>query len=121
MAQGGELPPLPPNPADWVCQDSLSAVSPAAIDAWCSTNANRGLPTLTTLQIPPPLANLLAKNIFDVVFQGFLRRRVYDTVLGWKHDLSWRLTGPYVGTIGNGLSLGVHPAVRVYYSPEMID
>jgi hypothetical protein len=37
------------------------------------------------------------------------------------HDLNWRLTGPYVGTIGNGLSYGVHPAVRVYYSPELID
>src|SRR5688572_3031973 len=64
--QAGELPPLPPNPADWVCQDSLSVVSPAAIDAWCSTNVNRGLPTPTTLQIPPPLADLLAKDIFDV-------------------------------------------------------
>ncbi len=121
MAQGGELPPLPPNPADWVCQNSLTVVSHGAIDTWCSTNVNRGLPTPATLQIPPPLANLLAKDLFDVAFQGFLRSRVYATVLGWKHDLNWRLTGPYVGTIGSGLSLGVHPAVRVYYSPEMID
>jgi hypothetical protein len=90
------------------------------IDAWCSTNVHRGLPTPAALQIPPPLANLLAKDTFDVAFQSFLRSRVYDTVLGWEHDLNWRLTGPYVGTIGSGLSLGVHPAVRVYYSPEMI-
>jgi hypothetical protein len=119
--QGGELPPLPPDPADWVCQDSLSVVSPAAIDAWCSTDVQRGLPPPAALQIPPPLANLLAKDVFDLAFQRFLRSRVYETVLGWTHDLNWRLTGPYVGTIGSGLSFGVHPAVRVYYSPEMID
>jgi hypothetical protein len=51
--QGVELPPLPPDPAEWVCQDPVSVVSPAAIDAWCSANVNRGLPTPTTLQIPP--------------------------------------------------------------------
>jgi hypothetical protein len=117
----GELPPLPPNPAEWVCQDPASVVGPAAIDAWCSANVERGLPAAAALRIPPPLANLLAKDVFDVAFQSFLRSRVYDTVLGWKHDLNWRLTGPYVGAIGSGLSLGVHPAVRVYYSPEMID
>ena len=81
---------------------SASVVSLAAIDAWCSTNVHRGLPTPAALQIPPPLANLLAKDVFDLAFQRFLRSRVYDTVLGWKHDLNWRLTGPYVGTIGVG-------------------
>ena len=56
-----------------------------------------------------------------MAFRGFLRRRGYATVLEWKHDQNWRLTGPYVGTIGSGLNFGVHAAVRVYYSPEMID
>jgi hypothetical protein len=31
------------------------------------------------------------------------------------------MTGPYVGEFGSGQSYGVHPAVRVYYSPEMVD
>jgi hypothetical protein len=88
MAHGGELSPLPPDPADWVCQDSSTVVSQAATDAWCSTNVDRGVPAPPTLQIPPPLANLLAKDIFDVAFQSFLRGRVYDIVLGWKHDLN---------------------------------
>src|SRR5262249_1501910 len=43
------------------------------------------------------------------------------TDLGWHHDQHWRWTGPYVGPIGQGRSCGVHPAVRVYDSPEMID
>jgi hypothetical protein len=118
---GGEMTPLPPNPDDWVCKDSVQVVSQAAMDAWCSLNRHRGLPAPARLQHPPALADLLAKDIFDVAFQSFLRRREYATDLGWTHDLSWRLTGPYVGTIGSGLSFGVHPAVHVYYSPEMID
>ena len=109
----GEMTPLPPNPDDWVCKDSVPVVSQAAIDAWCSMHMHRGFPAPARLRNPPPLADLLAKDIFDMAFQGFLRRRGYATVLGWTHDLNWRLTGPYVGTIGSGLSFGVHPAVRV--------
>ena len=33
--------------------------------------------------MPPPLENLLAKDIFDMAFQGFLRRRGHATVLDW--------------------------------------
>ena len=35
--------------------------------------------------------------------------------------MNWRLTGPYVGKIGSGESFGTHPAVRIYYSPEVVD
>jgi hypothetical protein len=121
IALGGELSSLPPNPDDWVCQDSSSVVSQADIDAWCRMHVFRGLPAPATLLTPPVLTDLLAKDLFDVAFQDFLRSHAYATVLGWQHDLNWRLTGPYVGTIGNGLSYGVHPAVRVYYSPVAID
>ncbi|MGH9160992.1 MAG: hypothetical protein ACRD2X_13535 [Vicinamibacteraceae bacterium] len=48
----------------------------------------------------------------------FINQRQYIKN-GWKSDLNWRLTGPYVGKIGAGQSYGVHPAVKVYYSPEV--
>jgi len=120
-ALGGELPSLPPNPEDWVCQESTNMVTPADIDRWCRLPVFRGLPAPAALQVPPPEADLAAKNRFDVAYQDFLRSRAYATVLGWQHDQTWRLTGPYIGPIGSGRSFGVHPAVRIYYSPEMID
>ena len=36
--------------------------------------------------------------------------------LDWCHDKSIRDTGPFI----NGVSYGTHPAVRIYYSPEVI-
>jgi hypothetical protein len=116
-----EMSPLPPNPEDWVCRESTPPVTEDTIRAWCKANPRRGLPAHGILQRPPALGDLLEKNIFDEAFQAFLRSRAYATTLRWKHDLNWRLTGPYVGAIGSGLSFGVHPAVRIYYSPEMID
>ncbi|MDO6588105.1 hypothetical protein Q4543_21605 [Salipiger sp. 1_MG-2023] len=35
---------------------------------------------------------------------------------GWVRDKRWRDTGPFV----LGTSYGIHPAVRIYYSPEVI-
>ena len=37
--------------------------------------------------------------------------------LGWCVDKSLRDTGPYI----HHLSYGVHPTVRIYYSPEVMD
>ena len=36
--------------------------------------------------------------------------------LGWERDKSWRDTGPFVLET----NYGIHPAVRMYYSPEII-
>ena len=56
--------------------------------------------------------------------QAFLRDERYKQ-LGWLHDASWRLTGPFDGCAcpdgtANGCVAGVnkgpHPAVRIYYS-----
>ena len=108
---------LPSDPADWVCAEAPP--TPSDLAQWCADHPDRGQPA--GLIAPPPLARLADKNAFDeVVLQEFLRARAYVD-LGWHHDLSWRFTGPYVGTIGSGDSYGTHPAVRIYYSPEMID
>ncbi|HSS00479.1 MAG TPA: hypothetical protein VLM79_25645, partial [Kofleriaceae bacterium] len=61
--------------------------------------------------------------------QSFLRDERYKQ-LGWLHDADWRLTGRFDGCAcpdgtANGCVAGVnkgpHPAVRIYYSPEVID
>ncbi|MCC1491485.1 hypothetical protein [Cognatishimia sp. F0-27] len=50
----------------------------------------------------------------DLLFPWIANRR-YEQ-LGWKRDKSWRDTGPFVFN----MSFGIHPAVRMYYSPEII-
>jgi hypothetical protein len=58
----------------------------------------------------------------------FLRDEGYKQ-LGWLHDADWRMTGPFEGCACPtnapgcvaGVNKGPHPAVRIYYSPEVID
>jgi hypothetical protein len=115
---GGDT--LPPDPQDWVCKSSEIGPTPEEIEQYCST-ADPGLPAPEFLRNPPPLSSLEDKNIYDTEMQDFLRVRGYVNELGWPGDMNWRLTGPYVGPIGSGQSYGVHPAVRLYYSPEVIE
>ena len=118
---GSNTGPLPADPTQWVCAGSLMEQTQAQIAQWCQMHPERGQPAPIALQTPAPLSQLEAKNAYDTAFQTFLRNREYATTLQWQADLTWRLTGPYVGPIGTGMSFGVHPAVRIYYSPEMID
>jgi len=116
---------LPENPADWVCSSDSETEIQQQIDKWCDSNkpssealnwrANIGF----TLE-PAEVTQLDKKNAFDDQLRKFLRGRDYDNKLHWASDKHWRMTGPYVGEIGKGKSYGVHPAVRVYYSPEMV-
>jgi hypothetical protein len=40
--------------------------------------------------------------------------------LGWQHDAQVRNTGPFIHRDGDKvLNFGVHPAVRIYYSPDL--
>jgi hypothetical protein len=117
-----KIGPLPPDPNDWVCPDSVIDLSQAEIDAWCMDHPDRGLPAPPDLRVPPPFTTQNAKNVFDTNFREFLRNRLYATDLNWMHDMNWRMTGPYVGAIGFGEFYGVHStAVRIHYSPEIID
>ena len=111
---------LPPDPREWVCESSLIKPSPEEIEQFC-TSPDTGLPAPGFLRIPPPISRLDDKNIYDTQMQDFLRVRGYEDELGWAGDLNWRLTGPYVGPIGSGQAYGVHPAVRLFYSPELIE
>ena len=107
---------LPSNPADWACADTPP--TPKQIKTWCDANPNRG--QSASLGKPASLLDLEAKNAYDKRLSKFVIDKEYEK-LGWLHDQNWRMTGPYVGEPGKGLSYGVHPAVKVYYSPEIID
>lgn len=113
---------LPDDPDEWVCQDSLTPSSQAEIDEWCAENLdNLGQPLPPELRVPPPLALLDMKNAYDLDLQEFIKRRKYDAELGWVSDENWRMTGPYVGEIGSGQNLTTHNAVKIYYSPEVVE
>lgn len=54
--------------------------------------------------------------------QTFLRSLAYRAEpYAWLRDASWRLTGSYEGCPPDGNNDGPHPAVRIYYSPEIIE
>jgi mono/diheme cytochrome c family protein len=61
------------------------------------------------------LPSKLPLNDYERVLYDFLFTRKYQQ-LGWAVDKSVRDTGPFL----NLKSYGTHPAVRIYYSPEII-
>ncbi len=117
---------LPDNPADWVCSSEAENLAQQT-KTWCDahTPSSEDLAWRKNMGFelePGELTDLDKKNAFDFALRDFLRNRVYDGKLQWAHDLNWRMTGPYEGEFGakEAKSYGVHPAVRVYYSPEMV-
>jgi mono/diheme cytochrome c family protein len=52
---------------------------------------------------------------FQKILTKFLQGGDY-LKLGWSEDKGLRDTGPFI----NGKSLGVHPTVKIYYSPEIM-
>lgn len=63
-----------------------------------------------------PLPHELPLLDYQATLYPFIADRVYASE-GWIRDKSWRDTGPFL----LGTSYGTHPAVRIYYSPEVID
>src|ERR1044072_2686328 len=53
---------------------------------------------------------------FQTRLKSFLTSGKYRT-LNWCEDKKFRDTGPFV----NGVSYGVHPTVKIYYSPSVIN
>ena len=62
-----------------------------------------------------PLPSSLPLLDYEAKLYPFIADRDYAAE-GWTPDKGWRDTGPFV----IGTSYGVHPAVRIYYSPEVI-
>lgn len=64
---------------------------------------------------PLPLPSSLPVAKYEAQLFDFLNTREYKQ-LGWVSDKGVRDTGPYI----NGKYYGTHPAVHIYYSPEII-
>jgi cytochrome P460 len=75
----------------------------------CAGEPESGLPLPSTF----PPARLPE---FQAQLKSFLTSGKYRT-LKWCEDKKLRDTGPFV----NGVSYGVHPTVKIYYSPKVID
>ena len=81
-------------------------------------------PTATLTQVsleseantsPLPLPSSLNVAEYEGQLFEFLNTRQYKS-LGWTHDKRVRDTGPYI----DGKYYGTHPAVHIFYSPEII-
>ncbi|MBV7409033.1 MULTISPECIES: hypothetical protein [Roseobacteraceae] len=78
---------------------------------------------ITSAEEPPqagqsaelPLPSTLPLIDYENVLFPWIAKREY-VALDWKRDKSWRDTGPFVFN----MSFGIHPAVRMYYSPEIM-
>src|SRR5688500_2215752 len=85
------------------CGSALGQTSP------CAKGHESGLPLPSTF-LPAKLPE------FQSQLKTFLTSGKYRT-LNWCEDKKLRDTGPFV----NGVSFGVHPTVKIYYSPSVID
>src|SRR4051794_731003 len=74
----------------------------------CANGHESGLP-LPSAFLPSKLPD------FQAQLKSFLTSRKYKT-LNWCEDKKFRDTGPFI----NGVSYGVHPTVKIYYSPSVI-
>ena len=63
-----------------------------------------------------PLPSTLPLDAYEKKLYNFLDKRAYRG-LGWCVDKGVRDTGPYI----DGRYYGTHPAVRIFYSPKMMD
>lgn len=111
---------LPTNPKRWTCASSRKRATKTEKRNWCQSHPDRGEPLPAALRSPPPLEQLVLKNAYDLGMQEFAETQRYVD-LGWQRDATWRFTGPYVGEIGDGENYGTHLAIRIAYSPEVIE
>src|SRR5215813_5905082 len=84
------------------------AQSTAAQTSPCANEQESGLP-LPSSFLPARLPE------FQAQLKSFLTSGKYRT-LKWCEDKKLRDTGPFI----NGVSYGVHPTVKIYYSPAVI-
>jgi mono/diheme cytochrome c family protein len=80
-----------------------------------SDPCGRALPVPAALRLPSFVPSGEPTAIERTMLDYLASYRYRD--LGWCVDKSLRDTGPYI----HHLSYGVHPTVRIYYSPEVMD
>ena len=70
-----------------------------------------------TGQAPPlPLPRTLPLDAYERLLYRFLEERQYAGLPGWGRDKTVRDTGPWIAAA----YYGTHPAVRSFYSPEVV-
>lgn len=96
------------------------------VDQLCA-QADRGQPWPGAV---PPLGPdwLQQSDAYALRVRDFLRKLEYrQAPYAWLKDSTWRLTGEFEGcpcpgeSKNCGVNKGPHPAVRIYYSPEVIN
>lgn len=92
-----------------LCLMLFFASSVSAQTSPCANAPESGLPLPSTF-LPARLSE------FQGQLKTFLSSSKYRT-LNWCEDKKLRDTGPFV----NGVSYGVHPTVKIYYSPAVIN
>ena len=90
-------------------QDPGTTKAPRSQTSPCANKDESGLP-LPSSFLPARLPE------FQAQLKSFLSSGKYRT-LNWCEDKKFRDTGPFV----NGVSYGVHPTVKIYYSPAVIN
>lgn len=66
------------------------------------------------VSFPLPNPSEIGTGKYEKMLSAFLEQGCYKK---WVSDSQIRNTGPFI----NGVSYGTHPAVKIYYSPEMWD
>ncbi len=114
---------LPDDPREWICEDSTGPATQAEIDAWCAAHPDRGQPLPADLRDPPPPADFVAYQAYNVRLETFLvDRRITRGSAGSPTN-----TGASAArrscrrTAATGNNYGPHFPLRVYYSPEVVD
>jgi hypothetical protein len=90
-------------------QDRSTTQAPVTQTSPCAGGQESGLP-LPSSFLPAKLPE------FQAQLKSFLSSGKYRS-LKWCEDKKLRDTGPFV----NGVSYGVHPTVKIYYSPAVIN
>lgn len=116
-----------PAPPTCVSPQAPPPPLPQDIEQFCR-QAERGQPWPGAVPPPPTLFTEKSEE-YGLAVQTFLRSLAYrQAPYAWQKDANWRLTGPFEGcscpdSSGScsGVNEGPHPAVRIYYSPEVID
>ncbi len=76
--------------------------------------ANRIIPGSLEESTILPLPSSIGLDKYETLLYAFLDNNEYKK-LKWHHDKTIRNTGPYI----NDVYYGTHPAVLIYYSPEV--
>lgn len=92
-----------------LCLILISVSSVYAQTSPCASQPESGLPLPSTF-LPARLSE------FQGQLKSFLTSGKYKT-LKWCEDKKLRDTGPFI----NGVGYGVHPTVKIYYSPVVIE